>query len=87
MERRHEDELKLAIEALQDRGWVRIEWRKLYRWFNAKRLSRGAYTDLYGRIAEALDNKEPDIRFLSNDDHLFLIRGDLYRDYKEHFLG
>jgi|CXWL01.1.fsa_nt_gi hypothetical protein len=52
MQRHHEAGLDQALDELYLKGAVSVSWDYLYLWFNADRLSKGAYRELQRRWDE-----------------------------------
>jgi hypothetical protein len=52
MERHHEAQLHQALDQLYIEGVTCIRWDQIYLWFNADRLSKGAYRELIRRWEE-----------------------------------
>lgn len=52
MLRRHEDELRNRIEAVNHKGFAFIEWWELKQWYSMQRLGKSVWRDLRERFDE-----------------------------------
>jgi len=82
MDKRHEFELLRALDRLYIDGAVCISWAEIYLWFNAERLAKGAYREIFDQWKELVvkcygHSKAPELEVLTESSMLRLRRGPL----------
>lgn len=91
MLKHHDAELDRALDRLYVQGAVAILWIDLYLWFNAHRLSKGAYREILRRWKELCTvtygySKAPKLSILKTSMPYLIIYRDVFKEDDEEIM-